>query len=215
MLCVCGSDKTYVRPNGNLEWVRHEDEKGIWNGRSYSCKKCYSNGCQRLPDSYNSVIKNLANFRTGNLGKDSETGKSLIDQAVVSKVLGIEDLNITMNNLEWCIDAQDDVRGKIDVKSSKLGDDGWSFGNNRKIECDTYICLGYDANRCYIAKAWEIPNDDNVISICTIHIRMNSLKYEKFEIDETSYNDAYQSLRLCLKDKTHFGVKDIKKWLKY
>lgn len=39
--CICKSDKTLLRPNGNPFWTRHRDKYGIWNGRSYECYKCH------------------------------------------------------------------------------------------------------------------------------------------------------------------------------
>lgn len=210
--CKCGKDKT------SWNWYKYR-VKGVWDGKSYLCINCwkieYHKNVQKLnPYSHNNIIKSMADFRTGNLRKDSETGKSIIDQAIVAKIFQSEDLNIKMDNLGWYIDIENKEFGKIDVKGAKISDDGWMFNNRRKIECDTYVCLGYDRNRENIDKIWIIYNEDDITNIGNIHIRINSIKYEKFEIDNTLYNDVYHSLVSRFKDKRYFGIEDVKKWIK-
>jgi len=39
-------------------------------------------------------------------------------------------------------------------------------------------------------------------------------KWERFRIDEKSYNETCQSLTLYLKGDKYFGIEDINKWLK-
>ena len=116
----------------------------------YICNKCAMKIRNRLPDSYNNANKSVKDIRTGNLDKDSSTGKAIISQAVVCNVLGVEDLNMKMDNFRWCIDLENEKHRKIDVKGPSLSVFTreqfiyyyWHVDTNRKIDCDTYIILG-------------------------------------------------------------------------
>jgi len=219
--CRCGSVKTGKNWFGHDSWYSHSCDKK--NCTKYFCSKCWQEDYRKLPDSHNNIIKGLANSRTGNLDRSSESGKSIIDQAVVSKVLKIEDLNIKMNNFEWYIDMENDMYKKIDTKGSclRIIRAGllkyyiWSFHTYKKIDINTFICIGYDRNRNNIDFVWVIPNDRELITSESINITKgySGSKYGKFKVDAKPYNDAYHSLMEFLKDKKYFGIEDIKKWL--
>lgn len=93
--CKCGRSETYIRPNGDPEWLRYKDKRGIWDGKSY----------------------------------------------VPSKYVNVSSITIR----------------------------------------DT--------------------------------IKLRGSRWDKFRIEESPYNGAYQSLMYHLMDKEFFGVEDIKKWL--
>lgn len=216
MCCKCGIDLSIGKDHG----LKYYDEKGSWT-KEWLCSNCYAKDRQKLSNSQDNIIKSIRNIRTGNLDKNTDTGKSVIDQAVVSKVLGFEDLNIKFNNFNWYIDLD----GNIDVKSSSLQFkiykefeyDYYSFYTGRKRDCSMYICLGYDINRECVENVWIIPNNEYIINKSSITITKNSnglAKYEDFRVDNKLYNFVYQSIMRYLKDKKYFGVEDIKEWLK-
>lgn len=212
--CMCGNTETYIKSNGVPDWRKYPDVTN-WDGKSYSCKKCYGKDYQKLPDSQNNLIKLLRDFRIGNVKKNSIHGFIIISQAVTAKVLKIEDLNIKMNNFNWYIDMEHEKYRKIDVKSRSLNYGMWSFSTRKKIDCDTNFCLGFDIYRENIASIYIIPNDD-VMHNTGITIAKDSSrtpKYDKFKVDPKPYNDAYHSLMSFLKDNVYFGIENIRKWL--
>lgn len=58
--------------------------------------------------------------RTGELSFNDTLGKVIIYQAVISKVLKIEELNIKMDNFKYYIDMEHDAYGKVDCKGVKI-----------------------------------------------------------------------------------------------
>lgn len=225
--CSCGDSETYIKFldfEGRPIYKWYSCKCGKKDCTRYICNKCHMKIQNRLPDSYHNVDRSVKNIRTGNLDKDSSTGKAIISQAVVCNVLGVEDLNIEMDNFRWAIDLENEKYGKIDVKGPSLSAITrgpsihyyWRVDTNRKIDCDTYIILGFTFDRKYIEYVWIIPNDENMYNVPNIKIWRtirNVSKYEHFKIDPKPYNDAYHSLMEFLKDKKYFGIEDIKKWL--
>lgn len=226
--CSCGDRETCIKFldfEGNPIYRWYSCKCGKKDCTRYICNKCHMKIQSRLPDSYHDADKSVKNIRTGNLDKDSSTGKAIISQAVVCKVLGAEDLNIKMDNFRWYIDLENEKYKKIDVKGPSLSVFTrnqfiyyyWRIDTNRKLDCDTYIILGFTFNRKNITYVWIIPNDENMYNVSNIKIWRTIRKiskYEQFKVDPKAYNDAYHSLMEFLKDKKYFGIEDIKKWLK-
>lgn len=216
MCCVCRNSETYIRPNGKPHWYYCRCGKDCCT--RYLCAKCRLKIAATLPNSQRNVMKSIADYRIGNVKKDSDYGISMMSQAIVAKVLRIEDLTIKTNDFKYHIDAESICYGKIDVKSSTLQQYGiYDFANRMKIDCDTYICLGYDKPRRNIDDVYIIPNEDWICNLKHIGIPKNpsrSSKYDRFEIDSNPYNCAYNDLTEFLNDSKYFGVEDIKKWLK-
>lgn len=224
--CICGSSDTYIY-KGTPDWAKYKNDKGIWNGE-WLCGRCDGKERQKKPASQNMIRKGIANIRTGNLRIDSETGKSLIDQAVVVKVLGGKDINIEMDRFDYFIDIKNEKYGDVDVKGATLksqeylGTKGdiiiyyrWVFPTRRKVDCNTYICIGYDSKRENIVMVWIIPNEEWVCNLSNIDIykTFRPSKYDQFKVDPKSYNDAYRNLMSYLGNRKFFGIDDIKKWL--
>lgn len=210
---ICGSDKTYIDCYGRQSWSHNKNKDGNWTG-GYLCNKCFS---KYDPYSHNNIRKYMRKVRIGGLGKSDNHYKSIISEATVCKVLGIENLNIKNDNFEYYIDTSHDKYGHIDVKARSPDDhDGWGFNTRRKIDCDTYFCLGMDYKWENIDAVFIIPNEDWLIDIARIVIprypKYRS-RYDIFEVDHRQYNDAYHDLRLYLKDIKSFNIDDIKKWL--
>lgn len=216
--CKCGSDKTYMKSPESPLWCRYYDDKGYWTG-DYICNKCHLDIMNNLPDSYKNLIKSMRKCRTGDISFSDNLGKAMICQAVVAKILGIEDLNIKTDNFRYCVDMEHNIYGKIDVKGVKIDKyDRLNFESRRKIDCDTYVCLGFNKNWSVVEVTYIIPNTDEIINIRTISIAKNPLRfpkydYEEFRVDEKQYNDTFQNIMLYIKDKEHFGIDCIKEWL--
>lgn len=117
-----------------------------------------------------------------------------------------------------------DIYGKNNVKGSKLHTlvrgpfkyYYWHFHTNRSIDPDNFICVGYTSDREEIESIWIIPNEGHICGSLNIKIwktfkKMS--KWDEFEIDPTSYNDAHHSIMKFLGNKIYFGIKDIKNWL--
>lgn len=228
---VCGRNETSKGFSGAYKWIKYTTDKkgnwdmnGVWDRKSYLCNKCYMNFYHKLPDTNHGIMKKYAQCRTGGLSKDSENGKSLIDEAVIAKILGIVILNIKMDNFKWSIDMEHMKYGKIDVKGSTLQyyhigyseSERWEFSIRRKIDCDTNFLLGYDNKRENILQMLIIPNEYifEKENITIVNNAFRTSKYDRFIINDISqYNDVYKNLILYLKDKERFGIEDIKKWL--
>lgn len=216
----CGGDYTQTGEYDREQWGNYYDENGKQIKDRYICSKC------RGMDRYNETIKIVRNIRIDNLDIDSNLGKAVISQAIVAKVLGIEDLNIKYDNYGWYIDLEHINHGKIDVKSSSLQDYGrWYWyptrknplpGRNKKqILCDTFVCIGYGNKRTNIDAVLIIPS--KYCDVSTINYNKDSKrgnKYGIFVVDPTSYNDAHHSLMAYLKNKKYFGIGYIKEWMK-
>lgn len=154
--CKCGSDKTFIDSFGRLTWRRYR-KNGVWDGKSFACDNCFH--------------KYKTKCRNKQLGKNTGTGKAILSQAVVKKIIGAVDCTIKMNNCNYPIDIfQTDTYGKVDVlpfniqlknnvRSEFLGDiskiqpeklpasafekNTWYFCTKRKVDVDTYFCLGF------------------------------------------------------------------------
>ena len=85
-----------------------------------------------------------------------------------------------------------------------------------KIDCDTYICIGYDFKRRNIEAVYIIPNEGWISSLTKLTITRNASKiskYDEFQIEDIDiYNNTYHSILSYLGNRKYFGVDDIKKW---
>lgn len=112
---ICNKDLSIGDDHG----CRNYDEKGNWTGE-YLCNICDLDIRNNFPDSYKNLIKTMRKCRTGELSFNDTLGKVIICQAVISKVLKIEDLNIKMDNFKYYIDMEHDAYGKVDCKGVKI-----------------------------------------------------------------------------------------------
>ncbi len=217
--CKCGNEGTYRNNSGSYFWYRCKC--GDKNCTGWLCHKDYTRRQSHKPGGYIDTMKSLTNIRMNNVKIDSDKGIYIISQAVVAKTLGIDDLNIENNNFAWSIDMEHEKYGKIDVKCSSLWyrrDRGmWTYATFKKIDCDTYILLGFSDDHKNIEDVRIIRNEGWIKGLTTITIVQNSVKttkYDQFVADSKYYNEVYQDLILRFKDKKFFGIDDIKKWLK-
>lgn len=198
---------------GTEDYCRGEyDDNGDWTGK-WICRYCYD---RYSPRSTHTIMRSITNIRNGYLSVSSKHGKAIIDQAVVSKVLNIDDLNIKMDKFTWYIDMENSEDGKIDVKGATILYGDYHFQTERNIESDTYICIGYDKKRKNIDDVWKIPNEGRICNITSIKTVKNPSKtsiYNKFKIGDIEiYNDTYHNLLSYLGNRKYIGIDDIKKW---
>lgn len=214
----------FCRTTGDIKYIRHKCDKK--DCTKILCYKCWDEYYRKNdPGSHPNLVKSITNIRTGNLDRNSELGKSIIDQAVVAKVLSIEDLNIKENNFGYYIDLNHWKLRRIDVKGSiprccRTGyseRDKWTFGTRMKIDCDTYICMGYDFKRKNVDVVYIIPNEGWISSLMKLTITRNASKcsiYDKFEIKDIEiYNNTHHSIISFLGNRKYFGIDDIKEWM--
>lgn len=168
------------------------------------CKTCYSSyyyhNVEKIdPDSSRNIKKSLANSRTGNLGRHTENGKSVIGQWIGAKTLGLKDLNIEKNNFAESIDLSPHPElGNIGVmtKTSKYGE--WPFGYIENLSFDNLLTLCMDNN-----KLWRCVEMAYIIPVCEFRNRsgFSIIKnpsritwYHTYRVDEKPFDDIYRSV---------------------
>lgn len=148
--CICGSNDTYVNISLVPDWRRYHDENGNWNRKSYVCRKCYY------------IVNYDALWRNGLLSRYSTVGKGLIGTDTVAITIGVDNLNIKMNNFNWYVDLSICSKyGYSEVKTSGLDIEynRWLFSVNRPQEYDTIflLCMDYYSPWKYIERAYTVP----------------------------------------------------------
>lgn len=217
--CECKKEETYVTNSGTPLW--YGCKCGKENCIGWLCHKCYTRGKSHSPGGYIDTIKSIMNIRIGNVKIDSFQGRYIMSQTVIAKALGVEDLNIKMDNFKWSIDIEHEKYMKIDVKYSSVwnrrGREMWTYAVNRKIDCNTYFLLGFGSDYKNIEDLRIIPNEGWICNLVSITIVRNSLKiskFDQFKVDHEQYNDIYHNLMSYFRDKEYFGIEDIKRWNK-
>ncbi len=208
----CNSNETYQQPGYSPDWrkYRDDDNRQEWDGKSFICKKCYGKiyGSLRY-----SVMKHLNKSKIKQLSIYSNKGKGLIAEAVIAKVRKLEIVCIKLDNFNSKFDLSFDLEyGIIQVKSrtSYYGD--WMV----RFDLDEFntllvICLNKDGRN--IERVYAISEELTYGAISLTIMGSGNSKYEKYRIDERSYNSAYHSLIEYLGEREYFGIEDIIKWL--
>lgn len=214
--CLCGNTDTYVY-QGAPRWSRHIEENGYWDGKSYMCSYCDGKKKQERSDSQNSARKSVSNWRIGELGIYTQNGKGIIGEMIVARVRKVEIVAIKMDGLRNKIDIVDDPEfGIIQVKTKTLKNGKWSVGNYVNEEIfDHLVLICMDEYWKIVERIYVIPRRE-LIDRTGIAIVKNPSRptwYSCYKIDETCYNDAYQSFLRYLRNRKYFGIKDIKIWL--
>jgi len=209
----CGNNSTYVDNSGRKVWSKYygDSNKKEWDGKSWLCSNCYQKILNNLPNSYKNIIKSMIKSRNGGLDIFSETGKGLIGECIVANVLEIRSCdncdvikNYDFHN-HYDIDHGTILvygkYGKIDVKTSKLlenpaGHYKWTFHSYGKIDCDHYVCIGFDKDRNNVDSVHIIPGDKSIIvsdDICIYKYldASRGSKWSEFMVDHKKYNDVY------------------------
>lgn len=214
--CKCNSRDTTIY-DGHESWHHHKCEKDCCS--RILCHNCYTAEHHKSPGGWVTLINSLSNHKIGSLRIESETGKGLIGEAVIAKVRGLEIVAIKQDNFRAKLDLSfDNEYHNIQVKTSTphYGDLYASLGKDYNF--DTLFGLCIDKNMKNIVRVYAIAEEElhgiqNISFRRSPHPSIGS-KWERFRIDEKSYNDTYQNLMLYLKGDKYFGIEDINKWLK-
>lgn len=203
--CICGNDKTYVRPDGTPVWAIHKCDKDNCTG--HICNKCFymydSNNCAN-------IIKSMRDCRLGKIDIDSTRGKGLIGEAINAKIRKLKILSIELDNYSYIIDlSKDHEYNIIQTKFRTFNGKDWNvtFG----IEHNLFVlCL--DKEMKNIVRVYAIPENE-LFGIQSTDIAEYDSKWGKFRIDEKPYNDAYHNFLLFINGRKYFSIEDIKMWL--
>lgn len=194
--CKCRDTKTYVYKQGYEAWHGCQCSKDDCTG--WICHKCFMKYQHTIFDDHHNIIKNIADSRTGNLDRFSETGKGIIGQWIGGKTLDLKDMNIEKNNFNVRVDLSEHSKhGKIDVKTKTLDIEGYWQTNIGKRYFDTVLIICMDMYELWknIERVYIIPI--YVIKTKTITIMIETLEkgwYEEFRTDEKPFNDVYHSV---------------------
>lgn len=215
--CECGSRETYNRESGHKDWYLKYDINKNWTG-GYICNKCYSTEYQKRADSQRNLMKDMTKSRIGELDKCNGLGLGLIGEAVIAKIRELNIISIKTDKFNAKFDLQKDskygiIQAKIRNIQESLGSQMYEFWtlhiSNFDFDHLFVLCISFDMKN--IERLYIIPRKE--IGIMSISIYKNDSKWEKFRVDEKSYNDMYQNLIYFLGYKNHFGIEDIKKWM--
>ena len=154
--------------------------------------------------------QNLNNHKNGGLKSKSAVGFAFISQRVVAKVLEL-DLKYDCNCSQGFDSAYDlyDKNGyeSINVKAAILNNkNSWKFGFKNKYTPDTYIMLGFSADKSNIEHVWITEPEDDLTfdkknfklkqSICITNSERGLKRAAPWEVDCKLYNDVYHSMSL-------------------
>lgn len=211
--CICGStdSKNFSKIPKWLTCIcNRQDCKG------FMCITCNSRYRNRLPDSLQNKLKGLRNCRTGNINLYSNQARCIIGEAFIVKTLGIDNLNIKMNNFRYYIDAIDNKYGRIDIKIKTLIPGKWwnfDLGTDRDYETNILVCMDQYYPWRSVQKIYIIPNIDIIDSLYIYITGFGQSIYDSYKVDPTIYNDMFCNLMEFLKYRRYFGIEDIKRWL--
>lgn len=197
---ICDSKETYINSNRRPIWHKYkisENEnlsiKGTsCNNKSYICDLCYHKERQKAN----------AKCRNKELSKDSTLGKGFIGEQIWCKVRGVKNCNIEMDNFTYKHDHSPDkeygiVNTKIATKISRSKhSDRWSF--DTKGEYDNVVLFCMDKERKNVERAYIIPKEvlENRRIVDIVQSSTKYSWYEKYRVNEKSYNEAYHSMNL-------------------
>lgn len=215
--CICGNVETFQNIRGGYDWFNHykcDDE----DCTGFLCRNCY---VRYDPNGSSHTKKSSTSTRRGYLDITSSTAEGIIGELIVGYVRNIVNHNIVSDNFNSPIDLIDPELGRINVKLATLNHirGKWTFGPRKNTYIDTYIFLGMDEfiNKWKnVYEVWIVPNKGDIVNICNTSIYRYPSRPSKYDICKTNiehYNDAYQKLRIYLKDRKWIGIDDVKKWL--
>jgi hypothetical protein len=189
--CICGC-ATYT-DSSQAYWYSHKCDKENCTG--HICSRCHSR------EYYYDTIGKVTNWRIGELDRYGETGKGCIGAWIVGKSLGIDDLNVRMNNFNWHIDLSRHINyGYSEVKIATLNirNQRWEYDIKIGQHFDTIflICMDGDKPWKCVERVYAIrgKNITGITHISIYRITYSKISiYEKFRIDEKLFNDMYCS----------------------
>lgn len=213
--CVCGNNKTYVRPDGSNAWYKYPDAIR-WGGTNLMCSYCYAIIRQNVPGGYNEKRRLANQCRNSYLNIEDDFWKGLVGEVIVAKVNRLTVSGLEHDNFHSICDISP---GKIQVKARSLKFGRWqvSHFNNYDFETLCVICmdkLWNNVKRVYVFTIESVINRHTFGIVIIENPSYGENWYEEFRIDEKKYSDVYQDLMSRVKNKKYFYIEDIKKWLK-
>lgn len=222
---VCGSEETYVKPNGDLDWRKYPNVDR-WDGKSYICKDCYNSYRRSYyhdigkfdPDSISSWMRSNANVRTGKISSITNNGLGIIVEYVICAERNIRNNNVIVDNFTSKIDLTiDEEYGIIQSRSAVISYGEWRPGPFDNINFDNAFICCIDKWRKNIERVYVIPKELLFTKKSLVFYKKPSKNvwYDNgdYRIDEKPYNDAYKNLMNYIKNKELFSIDDLEKWL--
>lgn len=187
--CKCESTKTYMKGPEDPLWYSCECGKKNCTGKM--CDNCY--GKTRSP----------AGWKHGQLDPCSPPGKGFIGTQIVANTYGLDDCNIKMNSFRFYIDLSKHSKyGYIEVKTATLNIlyGKWSFSKFDEKDFNTLFLVCMDENDPWknVKRVYAIPWEDAIYrsSISVLENSSRSSWYDKYNIDEKSFDDTYHNMKL-------------------
>lgn len=150
------------------------------------CKSCYKNTEVEKSVKYNKNLNIIDRFDFKRIG-----------ELIVLKHFGIEDKILSSNKGNDFIHKE---MGIVRIKnaSENQRDDcvnNWMFNIRTKNQPNTYIFLGFSADKKSIKHVWIIPYKADYPKCFNISNSEKKLKeFKQFEVDAKPYNDIYKSM---------------------
>lgn len=179
---ICDTDET-------IHWHSDHDEKGFSTGK-WLCNKCFKN----LPGNYNDIVKSMTQSRNKQLSRYSSKGIGFIGEMIVSTTLGLYNCNLIMDNFNFPIDLYSHEKyGKIQVKTKQPYYGDWA-AKCIKYPFDTLFVVCMDKGMKNVERVYAIPEEELGHVTGVSILKNNNSKWEKFRINEKSYNDTYHKM---------------------
>jgi hypothetical protein len=191
-----------------VQSYKYYDENGVWDGKSWLCKRCYMENYNRnSPKGYDNTLKPLMNCRTkiidiSRFDNISDKEKGIIIEQMVCITIKVGNRNIGDNNFGSITDTyRHPIYGYIEIKGRTLRiDEKWDFGGIQNKHSDTLIIVCMDRNEPWenVERVYIIPIGE-LFDITGITIykdtRLKVSKWEKFRIDERPFNDVWHNMK--------------------
>ena len=141
-------------------------------------------------------------YINGELDINSSLGLGRAGELLVANTLKIANkFDCNRISCNFKIDLMHDKFGKIDVKTSlfRYNYNTWNFPFRGKKDADIYICIGLSSNRKNVEHVWFVLNTGKIRNSTGITIS-NTLRSlhnrKKYEVNNKSYNDIWNSMKL-------------------
>jgi hypothetical protein len=192
--CVCDFYEI-IKDYRRYKWTLHMCDKKDCTG--YLCSRCYQKYDQR---SSGNKRKSVAKCRNKLLEKSSSIGKGFIGEMIIARTLNFFNCNLELDNFGYCVDLYDPVLyKKIQVKTREpyYGSYTIHFGIEHNFYTLFILCMDKDSKN--VTRVYIIPESE-LYGITTVTIYDKTIrgisKWEKFRVDEKSYNEMYHSMKI-------------------
>lgn len=203
---ICGNSETYRDSEGREHWSYHYDEKGKWT-RNWLCNTCRMNteSVKKYYKKRYDEIKYITDCRNARIDIKSEKCKGCIGVQICTITLGVDDLNIQIDNFGYYVDLDKHTKyGFIEVKIAVFNkrDGRWYFHDIHKENFDYIflVCMDQYSPWKNVLRIYVVPSD-RITTSTTITIYENpsvrcSRWYEEFEIDVKPFNETYHNMNI-------------------